>query len=124
MVLDCLPFSPKMQEKGGVFSHRTARERVYILGKNARERCVFVQRVYYLTTFLKKFGAMRQFSAILFKRGYILARVARKTACFLPKKCKRKGTVSETALAHPRTKISQVPPRALLLCRGTTDNHN
>ena len=85
--------------------------------------CVFLQRVYYSTTILKNFGALRQFSAILFKRGYILSRVARKPACFLPKKlqekgcifpknCKRKGTVLESALAQPRTKIGQVTPRA------------
>ena len=53
--------------------------------------CVFVQRVYYSTTILKIFGATRQFSAILFKKGYISAKFARKTACFLPKNCNRKG---------------------------------
>ncbi len=53
--------------------------------------CVFVQRVYYVTTILKIFGATRQFSAIFFRKGYMLAKCARRTACFLPKNCKRKG---------------------------------
>ena len=30
--------------------------------------------------------------------------------CLFPKNCKRKGTVSETVLTHPRTKIRQVTP--------------
>ncbi len=39
--------------------------------------------------------------------------------CLFPNNCNRKGTVSETALAHPRTKIRQVPPRAnaIRLCK-------
>ncbi len=32
-----VPFSPKRQEKGCVFSHQNAREGGYILSKNARE---------------------------------------------------------------------------------------
>ncbi len=84
-------FSPKTQQKGCVFSHQNARERVYILSKNAIERVCFVQRVYYSTTILKIFGATSQFSAILFNKGHILAKFARKTACFVPKNCNRKG---------------------------------
>ncbi len=47
----------KTQQKGSVFSHQNARERVYILSKNATERVCFVERVYYSTTILKIFGA-------------------------------------------------------------------
>ncbi len=34
--------------------------------------------------------------------------------CLFPKNCNRKGTLSETVLAHPRTKIGQLPPPGLL----------
>ena len=60
----------------------------------------------------------------MLKKWYILAKFARKTdvfhqkiarewVSFFQKKCKRKGTVSETVLAHPHTKIRQVPPGPL-----------
>ena len=78
-------FSPKTKQKGCVFSHQNARERVSILSKNATERVCFVDRVYYSTTILKIFGAMRQLSAIFFKKGYILAKFARKQHVFYQK---------------------------------------
>ena len=37
-------------------------------------------------------------------------KIAREMVSFSPKKRKRKGTVSETEVAHQRTKIRQVPP--------------
>ncbi len=65
-----IPFTPKTQYKGGVFTHQNARERVYI--------CHALE--------------------------------LQEKVCHFPRNCKRKGTVSETALAQPGTKIRQVPP--------------
>ncbi len=84
-------FSPKTQQKGCVFSHQNARERVYILSKNATERVCFVERVYYSTTILKIFGATSQFSAALFKKGTFWPNLQGKQHVFYQKNCNRKG---------------------------------
>ena len=58
-------------------------------GRKCKRKGVFLSRgCITRPKFLKIF---RDFSAILFIIGYILARFARKTACFSPNNCKRKG---------------------------------
>ncbi len=43
--------------------------------------------------------------------------------CLFPKNCKRKGTVSEMALEHPRKTIRQVPPGTTPILVPNTQNH-
>ncbi len=76
-----------------------------------------MQRVYYATTILKIFSNSVKktvhFAKICKENSMFFTRKLQHKVCLFPKNCNRKGTVSETALAQPRTNIRQVPPRAV-----------
>ncbi len=72
-------FSPKTQEKGCVFFPSKCKIKGVFLSRECK---------YYSTAILKMFGATHHFLAILFIKGYISAKFARKTAYFSPKNWK------------------------------------
>ena len=79
------------QHQGCDFDEKCKRKGMFFR-KNCKRKGVFLGRECITRRqFSKILGATCHFSAIIPRKGYISAKFVRKTACFPPKKCKRKG---------------------------------
>ncbi len=113
------------QLQGCDFDEKEVRERVcFFFDRKCKRKSVFLSRE--CITWQKNLDNFRHYAP--FFRNFVHKRVHFGKTCkknsmffteklheegcpfFFQKNCKRKGTVSETVLAHPHTKIKQVPP--------------
>ena len=98
-----------MQEKGYTFKQKCNRNGVFL----SRE-CITRRQSLKFSALHANFQQFCSHKGTFWQhlpgKQHVFYQKMQQKGCLFPKKCNRKGTVSETALAHPRTKNRQVPP--------------
>ncbi len=115
-------FHQKRKRKGVFFSSKCKRKGEHFKQKCKRKGVFLFRECITRRKFLKLSVLRANFQQFYSKNGtfwqnlqgkHAFTKKLQEKGCLFPKICKRKGTVSKTALAQPRTKTRQVPPRGL-----------